>query len=76
VRTASLLCLKLPFFKRVICNHRIFIDKKYKKHILEQGVVIMPGCRFFPIRLTPRALTAAPGLFSYPIRDFDLRLWR
>jgi hypothetical protein len=30
--------LNVPFFKRVSCNHRIFIDKKYKSPILTQGV--------------------------------------
>ena len=30
--------LNVPCFKRVTCNHRIFIDKKYKSPILDQRV--------------------------------------
>jgi hypothetical protein len=41
--TAAGLRLNVSFFKRLTCNHRIFIDKKYKSPILEQWVVIIPG---------------------------------
>ena len=46
-------------FKRVTCNPPIFIDKKYKSPILDQGVVILPGCLFFPPHLAFGAMTAA-----------------
>jgi hypothetical protein len=39
--------LNVPCFKRVTCNHRIFIDKKYKRPILDQRVGIKPG-GYFP----------------------------
>jgi len=38
----------LPFFKRFICNPRVFIDKKYKRPIVDQWVVINLGCLSFP----------------------------
>jgi hypothetical protein len=44
--------LNLPLFKRVTSNPPIFIDKKYKNPILEQCVVITPGCLIFPTHLT------------------------
>jgi hypothetical protein len=35
--------LNVPFFKRVICNQWIFIDKKYKSPILSPCVGSLPG---------------------------------
>jgi hypothetical protein len=44
--------LNMPFFKWFSCNHRIFIDKKYKSPILTPGVGSIPkGYSFRPISL-------------------------